>query len=175
MHVTNSTEFSRPSIPAIRGFSAGRCQCTEAGLRCAHGPHSGGPFQDLQARVPGAPAGARVLDIAEQEKTMTKYLFEANYVGEGIKGLMREGGTARRAALTDALNSVGGSLESFYYAFGDTDVLGVFDVPDTASAAALSLMINSSGNVNVRLKPLLTPEEIDEAAKKTPSYRAPGQ
>jgi uncharacterized protein with GYD domain len=116
-----------------------------------------------------------VLDIAEQEKAMTKYLFEANYVGEGIKGLMREGGTARRAALTDALNSVGGSLESFYYAFGDTDVLGVFDVPDPAGAAALSLMINSTGNVNVRLKPLLTPEDIDEAAKKTPSYRAPGQ
>ncbi|HKS01567.1 MAG TPA: GYD domain-containing protein [Arthrobacter sp.] len=106
---------------------------------------------------------------------MTKYLFEANYVGEGIKGLMREGGTKRRDALTDALKSVGGSLECFYYAFGDTDVLGVFDVPDPASAAALSLMINSSGNVDVRLKPLLTVEDIDEAAKKTPSYRAPGQ
>jgi uncharacterized protein with GYD domain len=106
---------------------------------------------------------------------MTKYLFEANYVGEGIKGLMREGGTKRRDALTDALKSVGGSLECFYYAFGDTDVLGVFDVPDPASAAALSLMINSSGKVDVRLKPLLTVEDIDEAAKKTPSYRAPGQ
>ncbi|MDQ1057370.1 uncharacterized protein with GYD domain [Arthrobacter globiformis] len=106
---------------------------------------------------------------------MTKYLFEANYVGEGIKGLMREGGTKRRAALVDTLNSVGGSLESFYYAFGDTDVLGVFDIPDQASAAALSLIVNSSGSVNVRLKPLLTPEDIDDAAKKTPTYRAPGQ
>ena len=106
---------------------------------------------------------------------MAKYLFEANYVGEGIKGLMREGGTKRRDALVDALKSVDGSLECFYYAFGDTDVLGVFDVPDAAGAAALSLMINSTGNVNVRLKPLLTVEDIDEAAKKTPSYRAPGQ
>lgn len=106
---------------------------------------------------------------------MTKYLFEANYVGEGIKGLMREGGTKRRDALVDALKSVGGSLECFYYAFGDIDVLGVFEVPDDAGAAALSLMINSTGNVNVRLKPLLTVEDIDEAAKKTPSYRAPGQ
>jgi uncharacterized protein with GYD domain len=110
-----------------------------------------------------------------QEKMMTKYLFEANYVGEGIKGLMREGGTKRRDALVDALKSVGGSLECFYYAFGDIDVLGVFEVPDDAGAAALSLMINSTGNVNVRLKPLLTVEDIDEAAKKTPSYRAPGQ
>jgi uncharacterized protein with GYD domain len=106
---------------------------------------------------------------------MTKYLFEANYVGEGIKGLMREGGSKRRDALVDALTSVGGSLESFYYAFGDTDVLGVFDVPDQSGAAALSLMINSTGNVDVRLKPLMTPEDIDEAVRKTPSYRAPGQ
>jgi len=106
---------------------------------------------------------------------MSKYLFEANYVGEGIKGLMREGGSKRRDALVDALKSVGGSLECFYYAFGDTDVLGVFDVPGTADAAALSLMINSTGNVDVRLKPLMTVEDLDEAAKKTPSYRAPGQ
>lgn len=106
---------------------------------------------------------------------MAKFLFEANYVGQGIKGLMREGGTKRREALVDALKSVGGSLECFYYAFGDTDVLGVLDVPDDASAAALSLMINATGNVTVKLKPLMTPEVIDQAAKKTPSYRAPGQ
>ncbi|SFU14734.1 GYD domain-containing protein [Arthrobacter sp. ov118] len=106
---------------------------------------------------------------------MTKYLFEANYVGDGIKGLMREGGTKRRDAVVEALKSVGGSLDSFYYAFGDTDVLGVFDIPDQANAAALSLMINSTGTVNLHLKPLLTPEDIDEAAKKTPSYRPPGQ
>lgn len=106
---------------------------------------------------------------------MTKYLFEANYLGDGIKGLLREGGSKRRDALTDALKSVGGSLECFYYAFGETDVLGVFEIPEQSDAAALSLMINSTGSVNVRLKPLLTPEDIDEAAKKTPSYRPPGQ
>jgi uncharacterized protein with GYD domain len=108
-------------------------------------------------------------------KNMTKYLFEANYVGEGIKGLMREGGTKRRDAVVEALKSVGGSLDSFYYAFGETDVLGVFDIPEQADAAALSLMINSTGSVNLHLKPLMTPEDLDEAAKKTPSYRAPGQ
>lgn len=106
---------------------------------------------------------------------MTKYLFEANYVGDGIKGLMREGGTKRRDAVVEALKSVGGSLDSFYYAFGETDVLGIFDIPEQADAAALSLMINSTGSVNLQLKPLMTPEDIDEAAKKTPSYRAPGQ
>lgn len=106
---------------------------------------------------------------------MSKYLFEANYVGDGIKGLMREGGTKRRDAVVEALKSVGGTLECFYYAFGDTDVLGVFDIPDQASAAALSLMINSTGAVSLTLKPLLTLEDLDAAASKTPSYRPPGQ
>lgn len=106
---------------------------------------------------------------------MTKYLFEANYVGEGIKGLMREGGTKRRDAVVEALKSVGGSLESFYYAFGESDVLGVFEIPEPADAAALSLMINSTGTVELKLKPLMTPEDLDEAAKRTPSYRAPGK
>jgi uncharacterized protein with GYD domain len=106
---------------------------------------------------------------------MTKYLFEANYVGDGIKGLMREGGTKRRDAVVEALGSVGGSLESFYYAFGETDVVGVFDIPDQANAVALSLMINSTGSVNLHLKPLMSPEDLDAAANKTPSYRAPGQ
>lgn len=106
---------------------------------------------------------------------MTKYLFQGNYVGAGIKGLMQEGGSKRRDAVEKALESVGGSLESIYYAFGETDVLGVFDIPDQASAAALSLMINSSGAVHVRLTPLMTPEDLDAAASKTPSYRAPGQ
>ena len=106
---------------------------------------------------------------------MTKYLFEGTYVGQGINGLMQEGGTKRRDAFAEALSSVGGSLESFYYAFGYYDVLGVFEAPDDASAAALSLLINSTGSVNVRLKPLLTVQDVDEAVKKTPSYRAPGQ
>ncbi|SDL72272.1 Uncharacterized protein, contains GYD domain [Arthrobacter sp. ov407] len=106
---------------------------------------------------------------------MSKYLFEANYVGDGIKGLMREGGTKRRDAVVEALKSVGGSLDSFYYAFGETDVVGVFDIPDQANAVALSLMINSTGAVDLHLKPLMTAEDLDEAATKTPSYRAPGQ
>ena len=61
-----------------------------------------------------------------------------------------------------------------YYAFGEVDVLGVMDIPDQASAAALSLMINSTGAVSVHLIPLMTPEDIDAATTKTPSYRAPG-
>ena len=105
---------------------------------------------------------------------MGKYLIRANYIGDGVKGLMAEGGTKRMESASAAIESVGGSIESMYYAFGDTDVFGVCEFPDDASATALSLMINSTGRVSVRLTPLMTPEEVDAAVAKTPSYRAPG-
>jgi uncharacterized protein with GYD domain len=138
-------------------------------------PHFGGQLRGLPHEESGPLSGAASLEIKRDGNTMTKYLFEANYVGEGTAGLMREGGTKRREVLVDALKDVGGTLESFYYAFGETDVLGIFEVPEQAGAAALSLTINSTGAVKVRLKPLMTPEDLDEAAKRTPSYRAPGR
>ena len=105
---------------------------------------------------------------------MGKYLITGNYVGDGITGLMKDGGTGRRAAAAAAVESVGGSLESMYFAFGDTDVFAVCDIPDAASAVAVSLLIGSSGSVEISLTPLLTVEDIDAAAAKSPSYRAPG-
>ncbi len=105
---------------------------------------------------------------------MPKYLVTASYGPEGLKGLMQEGGSKRRAAATAAIESVGGSVDCFYYAFGDDDVVGIVDFPDAASATAVSLMINSTGAVTLSLKPLMTVEEVDAAAAKTPSYRPPG-
>ena len=105
---------------------------------------------------------------------MSKYLVAASYTADGVKGLMQEGGSKRHAAATAAIESVGGSVDCFYYAFGDDDVVGIVDFPDDASATALSLMINSTGAVNLKLTPLMTVEEVDAAAAKTPSYRAPG-
>ncbi|MDA0353211.1 MAG: GYD domain-containing protein [Chloroflexi bacterium] len=98
----------------------------------------------------------------------------ASYSADGVKGLMQEGGSKRRDAATAAIESVGGSVDCFYYAFGENDVVGICDFPDSASAAAVSLMINSTGAVHLHLTPLMTVEEIDDAAAKTPSYRAPG-
>lgn len=105
---------------------------------------------------------------------MPKYLVRANYVGAGIKGLMAEGGTKRRDTVRASLDSVGATLECLYYAFGDTDVFGIADFPDEATAAAWSLAINSTGVVTLHLVPLMTPEVLDAAVAKTPSYRAPG-
>lgn len=106
---------------------------------------------------------------------MPKYLLQANYVGEGIKGLLKEGGSSRRAAAEKAIQSVGGKLDAFYYAFGDTDGFLIADVPDNVSMAALALTVSASGLVTAKTTVLLTPEEIDAAVKKTPAYRPPGQ
>lgn len=105
---------------------------------------------------------------------MGKYLLRGNYVGDGVSGLLAEGGSKRRDAAKAAVESVGGTLDCMYYAFGDTDVYGVADFPDDASATALSLMINGSGKVSVNLTPLMTPEDLDAAMTKSPSYRPPG-
>jgi uncharacterized protein with GYD domain len=105
---------------------------------------------------------------------MAKYLIRGNYVGEGVKGLLSEGGSKREEAARAAVESVGGTLDCMYYAFGETDVYGICDAPDDASATALSLLINSSGAVSINLVPLMTPEEVDQALTKTPTYRAPG-
>jgi len=106
---------------------------------------------------------------------MPNYLIEANYTCEGIKGLSREGGTSRRAAIENTIKSVGGTLEAVYYAFGKTDIYILVDLPDNASAAAIALTVGATGGATVRTVVLLTPEEVDAAAKKTPAYRAPGK
>ncbi len=110
-----------------------------------------------------------------KEEPMPKYLFQANYVGEGVKGLLKEGGSSRRAAVEKAAQSMGGTLEAFYYAFGDTDAYVIVDLPDNATATALALTVNASGVTVVKTTVLMTPEDVDAAVKKSPSYRAPGQ
>lgn len=106
---------------------------------------------------------------------MAKYLVSASYTAEGAKGLLKDGGTKRRQAAEEAVKSVGGKLEAFYFAFGDSDAFIIVDAPDHATIAATSLAINASGAVRTKTVVLLTPEEIDQAIKKRTTYRAPGQ
>jgi uncharacterized protein with GYD domain len=106
---------------------------------------------------------------------MPKYMVQASYVGEGLKGLLKEGGTKRKEAVAQVIESMGGTLESFYYAFGDYDVVGVAEMPDNVSSVAFSLMVNASGVINAKTTVLLLPEEIDQATKKVVDYRPPGQ
>lgn len=105
---------------------------------------------------------------------MPKYLIQASYTAEGVKGLLKDGGSKRRAAAAEAVKGLGGSLEAFYYAFGDTDVFAIADAPDNISAAAVSLAVTASGAVQAKTTVLLTPEEMDQVVKKTVNYRPPG-
>lgn len=105
---------------------------------------------------------------------MPKYMIHASYTVDGIKGVLKEGGTSRRAAVEAAIKAVGGKLEAFYFAFGEHDVVGIVDGPDNATAAAFSMAVAASGTVRSRTIVLLTPEEIDQAAKKTVPFRAAG-
>lgn len=105
---------------------------------------------------------------------MPKYLVQASYIGDGVQGLRNDGGSARRAAVEKACASVAGNLDAFYYAFGDTDVLAIMDLPDHVTAAGVALLVASSGKVNVKTTVLLTPEEVDAAVKVGGDYRPPG-
>ena len=106
---------------------------------------------------------------------MAKYLIKASYTAEGAKGVLKDGGSKRRAAAEQAIKSAGGKMEAFYFAFGGADAFVIVEAPNHATIAAASLTINASGAVHSETIVLLAPEEIDEAAKKTVKYRAPGR
>ena len=105
---------------------------------------------------------------------MAKYLINATYTPEGTQGLLKEGGTSRQKLIEGMTSKLGGSIECFYYSFGDTDVVCIADVPDPVTAAAISMSINATGAVELSMTPLLLPSDIDKATKKTVGYRSPG-
>ena len=105
---------------------------------------------------------------------MAKYLIKASYTVEGARGVLKEGGSGRKESAKAAIEGLGGKLEAFYFAFGAHDAYLIMDVPDNASAAALALRVNQAGAVSIETVVLLTPEEVDRAAKMGVTYRPPG-
>jgi uncharacterized protein with GYD domain len=106
--------------------------------------------------------------------SMSRYLVEASYAPEGLAGLLTDGGSGRVAAVTAAVEGLGGTVESFDFAFGGTDAYVVIDFPDHVSAAALSLAVGATGKASTKVTVLLTAEEIDAATRLHPDYRPPG-
>ena len=104
---------------------------------------------------------------------MTKIMWTGSYTAEGTKGVIAEGGTSRKAAIEKMMTSVGGTLECMYFSFGTDDLVLIADVPDNVAAASVALTVAAGGAAHGRLTVLLTPDEIDRAAKKSPNYRAP--
>jgi uncharacterized protein with GYD domain len=105
---------------------------------------------------------------------MPKFLITASYTSEGAKGLLKEGGSSRRAAVQKLMEGVGGKLEAFYFALGHEDAYLIVDVPDNAAVIAVSLAVNASGAVRISTTPLIAAEDLDAASKRSIGYRPPG-
>ena len=105
---------------------------------------------------------------------MSKYLIEACYTAEGLKGLQKDRASGRLEALTKAAQSLNGKVESMHFALGDDDVIAVLDFPDAGAAAALSAAVSLTGLVRMRTTTLLTVAEMDEALTRNAAYRGPG-
>jgi uncharacterized protein with GYD domain len=106
---------------------------------------------------------------------MPKYLLKASYNAEGVRGVMKDGGSKREAAARALVKSLGGKVECFYFAHGDADAIVICEFPDVPSALAGVMAVNASGLVTASTIPLLSPKEVDEAAQKSGKYKAPGQ
>jgi uncharacterized protein with GYD domain len=106
---------------------------------------------------------------------MSKYLIQASYTAEGLKGLHKDKASGRLEALTKAVQSLNGKVDSMHYALGDDDVIAVVDLADPGTAAALSTAVSATGLVRTRTTALLTVEEMDQALTRSAAYRGPGQ
>jgi uncharacterized protein with GYD domain len=105
---------------------------------------------------------------------MPKFLIQATYTPEGTKGLLKEGGSGRRAAVEQVVSGLGGKVEAMYFAFGEDDLVMIVDFPDPVSMAAVSLTVKATGALHTRATPLLTLEEIDDAVRRQVTFRPPG-
>jgi uncharacterized protein with GYD domain len=130
--------------------------------------------EPVRRTVGGDACQTRIVALAGKEIQMPKYLVQASYLSKGIQGLLQEGGTRRLEAVEELFDSLGGKVEAFYFAFGEQDVYIIGELPDNASAASLVIKVNAAGTSTCRTVVLLTPQEVDEAVKKTSTYRPPG-
>lgn len=104
---------------------------------------------------------------------MAKFLAQATYNADGLKGLQKEKASGREAVVKRAVEALGGKLESMYYSFGEHDVILIVDVPDTVAMTAFAFAVSASGLVRTRTTPLLTIEETDRALSKSVEYKPP--
>lgn len=105
---------------------------------------------------------------------MAHYLFRAHYSQAGIQGVLKEGAASRLKAVSDLAASVGGRVETAYWAFGDDDFILIAEMPSNAAAAATATRVSASGAGSVTTTVLLTAAEIDEARGLGVTYRPPG-
>jgi uncharacterized protein with GYD domain len=105
---------------------------------------------------------------------MGHYLIKASYTQSGIQGVLKDGGTGRRAAIDALVKSVDGTIEACYWALGDDDIIIIAELPDNIAAAAVAATVGASGAASIRTTVLLSAADVDAAVARHPSYRAPG-
>jgi uncharacterized protein with GYD domain len=120
-------------------------------------------------------AARRAAAMFEEGSAMGKYLFHGSFSADGLRGIMKDGAASRPKAVEALAASVGGTLESYYFAFGDDSYFVVVDLPNDEAAAACAMVVGSSGALTNSTIKLLTPDQVDAAMRLSPAYRAPGQ
>ena len=109
---------------------------------------------------------------------MPKYMVMGSYTSESWARMV-DNPSDRAAVARAAAEAVGGTLESFYWAFGPDDFVAIADVPDDASAAGISVGVSSSGMAaHIRTVRLFTMAEgiamLQRAKTVASAYRPPG-
>ena len=106
---------------------------------------------------------------------MPKYMYSGSYTKEGAAGLLREGGKARKEEAERIAEAMGGSMEAYYWSYGEMDFFMIVDVPQ-AMAIKFYLHVGASGVFNGKLTPIITVEDMEEATStELPSMRLPGE
>lgn len=105
---------------------------------------------------------------------MPTFMFRASYTAAGAAGVIKEGGTARAAAVKAVGESVGGKMIAQYWVMGEDDFVAIAEMPDAESAAALSLAVGASGAASVSTSQLFSASEVDSIVKRRVEYRPPG-
>jgi uncharacterized protein with GYD domain len=109
------------------------------------------------------------------DQKMHRYLVRAVLTTEGLQNFSTQPPTALKAAIAKFLDSVGGSLESWYFDYSRSTAYSIVYYPTEMSAATAQLMTNSAGFAHVTLTPLLSAEEADKAMGMLSTIRAPQQ
>jgi GYD domain len=91
---------------------------------------------------------------------MAKYLFRVIITKVTSAGSPADYGAGWETSLSDAVANAQGTVESIYFAFGDTDIYMVADLPDEGAVAELSLAIAQGGDATVRTVVLFAPSRV---------------
>ncbi len=105
---------------------------------------------------------------------MPKFLVRVKYTPDGAKGVLKDGGSGRRKAVEELMATLGGTLEAFYFTFGEDDAVLIIDLPNAETALAIAVTVRASGAIQSGMTPLMPAEEVDRAIAQRVPFHPPG-